>query len=82
MIKSYVNGSIFALSFLLFMDLTAAKPETTTGKQTPQEIIKVDQTDSTDIFAIPLDDSEEEDNEEWEAMQQKEKEYIEKHPAK
>lgn len=44
-----------------------------------QDIIKEDQTDSTDVLAIPLDDSEVEDQEELDYIQEREKEFKQKH---
>lgn len=79
--KTCIVNSALALSCLFFMDLSAetSKP-LPVSKDTRDEIIIKDQTDATDIYAIPLDDSEIEDEEEFEMIRRREKEYLEKHP--
>lgn len=49
-----------------------------TEMQKRQAIIDKDQMDYTDIFAIPLDDSEEEEDEEMEMLKAREQKFIQK----
>lgn len=62
--------AIFLLTFsamALVTSLSAADPKKATAPST--STLEEDDEDSTDIFAIPLDDSEEEEREEMEEMQ-------------
>jgi hypothetical protein len=73
MMKFYaiVLAGLMSLIVALGLEASAASREL----KAKQDIIKEDQIDTTSIFAIPLDDSEVEDQEELDYIQEREREF-------
>jgi hypothetical protein len=81
---AYITEILAVISILALSNTIEAQPQpnrttaqpsqTATGSKTQEkiDIINRDQIDSTDIYAIPLDDSEVEDEEELNRLERKE----------
>ena len=74
-----LKKTIYFLSILGLVNLSAAVATTETQKR--NAIIQADQIDDSDIFAIPLDNSAEEDEEEMAQLKAREQKYNEKKAA-
>jgi hypothetical protein len=74
-----LKKTIYFLSILGLVNFSAAAA--TTEAQKRNAIIEADQIDNSDIFAIPLDDSAEEDEEEMAELKAREQKFIEKKAA-
>lgn len=73
--KKMVLAVLFAMATVSNVQASAGSDNNFKAKV---DIMKEDQMDSTDVFAIPLDDSEVEDEEELKAIHEKEKKFEEK----